>query len=94
MSWILIIAFGVALGLTLFAAMLIGLERSGFSPARDLARFLPTSVITPEQQRDAATRERLEATCRYWKEQVEQADTQQNRAFRDMACARADGLYR
>ena len=94
LSWILIIALGVALGLALFLAILAGLERSGFSPARELAGLLPTGVVTPAQQRDAATQERLDATCRYWQEQLEQADTQQNRAFRDMACARADGLYR
>jgi len=102
-SWIFIIAFGVLLGngLTNLADRLYTQYRLGQFPTEleELDRLfeLPFSG-TPEerkrQQTERKTQAQLEANCDYWKEQTAQKDNTQNRAFRDMACARAKGMYR
>jgi len=95
LSWILIIACGILLGNALTLGGLILAQRYGYAEAiAELSRLLPASPATPEEQREADLQQRLDANCRYWEEQVDRADTAQNRAFRDMACARAKGMYR
>jgi hypothetical protein len=46
-----------------------------------------------ERQRQLAVNQQLRQTCEYWKEQLRQENTSQNRAYRDAACARAAGAF-
>jgi len=103
LSWIFIIALGVLLG-----NGLSGLTQRLYSQylmhqfpssLEELGKLFGQQVsMTPaEHKRQLAenkTQSQLNANCDYWKEQVDQKDNGQNRAFRDMACARAKGMYR
>lgn len=92
-SWVIIIAIGIVLGNTV-TFMAYSFYSTGKVPRSldDLtAVFSRESVQDPEQ---LAIQKRLEGTCEYWEEQLERKDSEQNRAFRDMACARAKGIYR
>lgn len=36
----------------------------------------------------------LQQTCMFWRQQVRQENTEKNRSYRDVACARLNGLFR
>lgn len=36
----------------------------------------------------------LQQTCMFWRQQVQQQNTESNRNYRDVACARVHGLFR
>lgn len=103
LSWVFIIALGVMLGngFSVLTERLYTQYHLGHFPGslQELGRLFGQQVArTPaEQQRQLAenkTQTQLNANCDYWEEQVDQKDNSQNRAFRDMACARAKGMYR
>lgn len=91
-SWIIIIAIGVLLG-NVLSFLCYSFYSAGKFPLslNDLQGALPgKTAYSPEQ---AEAQKKLDGTCAYWNEQVERKDSEQYRAFRDMACARARGLY-
>ncbi len=104
LSWIFIIAFGVLLGngLSHFAQRLYTQYQTGQLPTsmEDLSSLFnqpPVAATAEERKRQQQTQKtqiQLQANCDYWKDQVTQEDNAQNRAFRDMACARARGMFR
>ena len=52
-----------------------------------------------EKLRQQMTKERgvnaqLQQTCKFWRQQVQQENTEKNRNYRDIACARANNLFR
>jgi hypothetical protein len=103
LSWIFIIAFGILLGngLNSLTDRLYTQYRLGHFPSslEELGRLFNQSVAsTPEErkrrQQERKTQTQLEGNCGYWEDQVAQKDNAQNRAFRDMACARAKGMFR
>lgn len=53
-----------------------------------------TATAAKAAARQHHLQQQLDGTCSYWQQQLAREDTAQNRSYRDMACARAQGLYR
>ena len=98
--WVTVIAISILIGNTLSFGTYELYQRWR------LTQFMLTVDAMREKQAQISQKNRiklkkkqeinakLQQTCMFWRQQVKQEDTPKNRSYRDIACARANNLFR
>lgn len=78
--------------LTAFTAMTERMAAEAKLAAAEASRRSAVAAKAAAEQN--RLQQQFNSTCNYWQQQVSRENTTQNRSYRDMACARANGLFR